>query len=270
MTDLKDKTAVITGAASGLGKALAAEFYRQGCHLALIDIDLAGLESTKRTLGNNRQAITIHRADVSVEQDIIAARSEILSIHKRIDILVNNAGVSISRYFEQMDLADYRQLFDINFWGTVYASRHFLADLKKQDDSRLVNIISDFAFMGFPGKTAYSSSKSAVLGFTNALKTELADTGVKVCLVVPPPLDTGLVKNSKHIDDQKRENEARFIKQKGLPIDKTAKRIVRQIRKGKYRIIIGRMMFWVDIAARLFPTLLHRLIGKNKGRFDFV
>jgi short-subunit dehydrogenase len=169
-----------------------------------------------------------------------------------------------------MDLIDFKKLFDINFWGTVYCTKHFLPDLKKQNDSRLVNIISDFAFMGFPGKTAYGSSKSAVLSFTNALKTELADTNVKVCFVVPPPLDTGLVKNSRHIDNKKRESEARFLEKNGLPVDKTARRMVKQIRKGKYRIIIGGMMFCMDIIARLFPTLLHRLIGKNKRRFDFV
>jgi len=154
--------------------------------------------------------------------------------------------------------------------GTIYFTKHFLPDLKKQNEARVVNIISDFAFIGFPGKTAYGSSKSAVLGFTNALKTELADTNVKVCFVVPPPLDTGLIRNSKHIDEKKRESEARFLEKNGLPIDKTAKRTVKQIRKGKYRIIIGRMMFGIDIIARLFPTLLHRLIGKNKRRFDFV
>jgi short-subunit dehydrogenase len=270
MTDLKDKVVVVTGAAKGLGKALAAEFCRYGCHLALIDIDLIRLERTKSELQTPGQTITIHQADVSVEENIINARLDILNIHKHVDILVNNAGISISQNFEQIDLADYRQLFDVNFWGTVYPSKHFLPDLKKQEDTRLVNIISDFAFMGFPGKTAYGSSKSAVLGFTNALKTELADTNVKVCFVVPPPLDTELIKNGKHIDDKKRENEARFLEKNGLPLDKTANRIVKQIRKGKYRIIIGRMMFWVDIAARLFPTLLHRLIGKNKSRFDFV
>lgn len=270
MTDLKNRTAVVTGAANGLGRALAIELYRQGFHLALIDVNFSGLEETKRELEIKGQTISIHRADISNEENIIATRLDVLSIHKQIDIFVNNAGISISQNFEQIELVDYKQLFNINFWGTIYCSKHFLPDLKKQNDSRLVNIISDFAFMGFPGKTAYGSSKSAVLGFTNSLKTELADTNVKVCFVVPPPLDTGLVKYSKHIDDKKRKSEARFLAIAGSPIDKTAKRIVKQIRKGKYRIIIGRMMFGVDIIARLFPTLLHHLIGKHKKRFDFV
>jgi short-subunit dehydrogenase len=270
MISLKNKVAVITGAAGGLGKALATECYAQGCHLALIDIDLPGLEITKNGLEINSQIISIHYADVSIEQTIVSAKTEILTIHKRIDMLINNAGISISQNFEQMDVTDYKQLFDVNFWGTVYCTKHFLSELKKQNDSRLVNIISDFAFMGFPGKTAYGSSKSAVLGFTNAMKTELAETSVKICFVVPPPLATNIVKSGKHIDDKKKENEILFLQRNGLPVDRTAKKIIKLIKKGKYRIIIGTMMFWMDILARLFPTFLHRLIGKNKKRFDFV
>ena len=271
MKNLKSKVVIITGAANGLGKALAIEFYNQGSHLALLDVDLNGLELIKRKLIEiNGQRITIHQTDVSNEQSIIAARFEVVNTHKHVDCLVNNAGISISQNFEQIDLADYKKLFDVNFWGTVFCTRHFMQDLKQKPDSRLVNIISDFAFIGFPGKTAYGSSKSAVLGFTNALKTELTDTNVKVCFVVPPPLDTGLVKNSKHISDKKREREVRFLENNGFPLDKTAKRIVKQISKGKYRIIVGGMMFWIDIISRLSPTLLHHLIGKNKRRFDFV
>ena len=124
--------------------------------------------------------------------------------------------------------------------------------------------------MGFPGKTAYGSSKSAMWGFTNALKTELADTTVKVCFVVPPPLDTGLVKNSKHMDDEKREREAFFLAKNGMKLDKAAKKIVKQVGKGKFRIVVGPMMFWIDLIARLFPTRLHKLVGVNKKRFDFI
>jgi len=270
MTYLKNKVAVITGSANGLGKALATELYKQGFHLSLIDIDLQGLYKLKNELEINKQKITIHQADISNEQNIIATRLDILSSHQRIDVLINNASISISQPFAQVDLSDYKHLFDINFWGTIYCTKHFLPDLKNQNDSRLVNIISDFALMGFPGKTTYGSSKSAVMGFSNSLKTELADSNVKVCLVIPPPLDTLLVKNSNHINNIKRENEALFLKKNGMRLDKAAQRIIRQIRKGKYRIIIGAMMFWIDLASRLFPTTLHNLISKNKKRFDFI
>lgn len=270
MYGFKNKVVVITGAANGLGKALAVEFQRRGCHLALLDRDVQGLERVRDELAANGPTVTVHPVDVSSEQDIRAARLDILRMHGGIHVLVNNAGISISQNFEQMDLTDYRALFNVNFWGTIYCAKHFLPDLKRQNQSRLVNVISDFAFMGFPGKTAYGASKSAVLGFTNALKTELSGTTVRVCYVVPPPLDTGLVKNGKHTDEAKRAREARFLEKHGLPLEKTARAIATQIGRGKFRIIIGTMMFWIDLAARGFPTLLHDLIGKNKGRFDFV
>jgi short-subunit dehydrogenase len=270
MLALKKKVVVVTGAANGLGKALATEFYRQGCHLALIDIDLIGLEKIQTELEIPGQTISVHHADVSIEKNVIVARTQILQIHQHINILVNNAAISISQDFSKIDLADFRQVVEINFWGTICCSKHFLPDLKEQSDARLVNIISGFASMGFPGKTAYCSSKSAVSGFSNAIKTELADSTVKVCLVIPPALNTNLVKNNKHVNEEKKELEARFLEKNGLPLDVTAKRIVSGIRRGKYRIIIGNMMFASDVVARFFPTLLHRAMGKSKNKFDFL
>lgn len=270
MTDFTSKVAVITGAANGLGKALAKELDSQGCHLALIDIDFNGLRQLKDELQNSAQQITLHKADISSEQDVITARQQVISHHGRIDILINNAGISISQPFDQIDLADYKGLFGVNFWGTIYCTKHFLQDLKEQRDSRLINVISHFALMGFPGKTAYGSSKSAVLGFTNSLKTELEGTNVKVCLVIPPPLDTGLVRSGKHINDIKKQNETKFLEKNGMPLNLAARLIARGIGKGKYRIVIGKMMFFIDLVSRLLPTALHNLISKKKSRFDFV
>lgn len=270
MRDLKDKVVVITGSANGLGKALATEFYKQGSHLALIDIDIEGLLKLKSELKTETQNITIHQTDISKEQEIIISKQIIIDQHKRINILINNAAISISQTFDDINLAEYKRLIEINFWGTVYCSKQFLPELKQQSDSRLVNIISDFALLGFPGKTSYGSSKSAVMGFTNSLKTELTGTSVRACLVIPPPLDTGLVKNSTHIDDDKRKKEVEFLRKNAMPVDQAAKRIIKQVRKGKYRIVIGTMMFWIDLFSRLFPTIIHNLIGKNKKRIDFV
>lgn len=125
MTDLTNKVAVVTGSANGLGKALATELFRQGCNLALLDINIDGLAKLKAALQSDYQKITIYNVDISQEQQIIYARTEILEQHQRIDILINNAGVSMSQTFDQLELADYKWLFDINFWGTVYCTKHF-------------------------------------------------------------------------------------------------------------------------------------------------
>jgi short-subunit dehydrogenase len=270
MPELTYKVAVITGSANGLGKELAREFFRRGYNLALLDIDTEGLEKIKNELTNDIQIVTVHTTDISKEEQVITTRLEILQKHKTIDILINNAGVSISQTFDQVTVSDFKWLFEINFWGTVYCSKHFLADLRKEDNSHLVNIISNFALVGFPGKTTYASSKSAIMGFTNSLKTELVYTNIKVSLVIPPTLDTGLVRNGKYADEQKHRNEISFIAKKGMPIEKAAKKIVLQVIKGKYRIVIGSRMFLIDLLSRLFPTTIHRLTGKYKRQFDFV
>jgi short-subunit dehydrogenase len=270
MIHLQGKVVVITGSANGLGKALAKEFYKRGCHLALIDIDIFGLQSLIAEFKSEKQTISIHHTDISKEEEIIKMRSSIIATHNKIDILINNAGISISQPFEQVKISDFKTLFDTNFWGTVYCTKHFLPDLTKQTGSRLVNIISDFALMGFPGKTTYGSSKSAIMGFTNSLRTEHTDNKMKICMVIPPPLATNIVRNGKHFDNKKMDNEIKFLEKNGMQIDKAAFKIVKQIIRGKYRIIIGPMMFWVDLFSRMFPTLLHVAIGRNKKRFDFI
>lgn len=267
MKDLRSGVAVITGAAGGLGKALAAEFYRRGYHLALLDVDSGGLEQTRQELEQVGQPITIHPTDVSDPEKVAAAREEILRIHGNVHILVNNAGISISRNFENLDPADFRRLMEVNFWGTIYCTRAFLPVLQQQGSARIVNIISGFARMGFPGKTAYAASKSAVLGFSHSLSTELEGSGIRVCAVIPPPLNTGLVRNGKHISEAKREEEVRFMEKHALPLQLTANRVVRGVGKGKFLIVIGHRTTLMDFLARFFPTRLHRLIGQRKVKF---
>jgi short-subunit dehydrogenase len=270
MKDLRDKTVVITGAANGLGKALAKAFYRHGSQLALIDIDMNGLESLKKELEKEDQLITIYQADISSEEQVSAVKRLIVEQHKGVDILVNNAGISISQLFNEVAISDFRKLIDVNFWGTVLCSRYFMPDLLAQSQSHLVNIISGFALLGFPGKTCYGSSKSAIMGFSNALKTEISHTTLRISLVIPPALDTGLVWGGPHMGEDKRQKEAVFMKKNAMPIEKAAEKIIRGIRKGKYRIVAGRMMFWTDLAARIFPTRVHEFIGRNKRKYDFV
>jgi short-subunit dehydrogenase len=144
-----------------------------------------------------------------------------------------------------------------------------LPAIKKQKGI-VVNVISDFALMGFPGKTTYGSSKAAVMGFTHCLYTELAGTGVAVSLVIPPPMATGIVMQGKHIDAQKQLNEMRFLQQKGMPVEKAARKIADKIKRRKLRIVTGGMMQAIDVVSRIFPTITHRLIAKRKGTFDFI
>jgi short-subunit dehydrogenase len=265
-----NKTAIITGAANGLGRALATELYSRGCNLALMDIDLAGLQQLKDNFQNNGQEISIHQADVSVEDDVITARQEILAHHKHIHLLINNAGICSGRLFSQLEMEDHKKIFEVNFWGTVHCTRHFLPDLEKQQKAWLVNVVSAFALMGFPGKTAYSASKAAIVGFTNSLQAELTGNNLKLSLVFPPPLDTGLVTNGTHIDAVKKQNEISFIRKNGMPLQKAAYIIINGIQKDLYRIKVGRYVQLADLASRIIPALLPGLIRRSLKRIDFI
>jgi short-subunit dehydrogenase len=267
--NLIGKTVVITGAANGLGKALALCLLKQGCNLGLIDIDNVNLNTLYKSIAGNQQKISLHLVDISVEANVQKVCAEVLTIHTTVDILINNAAISISQSFEQVDIKDYHRLMDVNFWGTVYCTRYFLPYLKHTKGA-LVNIVSDFALMGFPGKSTYSSSKAAIMAFTYCLKTELAETGVNISLVIPPPMNTRIVLNGKHSSAEKKQNEMLFLQKHGMQVDKAASRIVVKIKQGKFRIVVGRMMWGIDIMSRLFPTLTHKFIASQKDTFDFV
>jgi short-subunit dehydrogenase len=270
MPQLNKQVAVITGAANGLGKALAYALHRQGYHLALLDIDAPGLAQLQADFSGSALRISIHAVDISKEEDVKQAGLEILMTHRQVNMLINNAAVSISQPFKQLSLSDYKRLFDVNFWGTVHCTKVFLPELLQYPGSRLVNVISGFALMGFPGKISYGASKSAVMGFTNTLYTELAGTNVKVCLVIPPPMHTGIVARGLHIDENKRAREDAFLAQNGMAVEQVAAAIVSKVQAGRYRIVIGAATWWMDLGCRLFPGLVHGMIGRNKKRVDFI
>lgn len=267
---MPNKSAIITGAANGLGRALSIALYNSGYGLALIDIDEEGLTRLKDEIQRDGQTISVHTLDISDESKVIKCRQAILAIHTRIDVLINNAGISISQPFGEVEMEDFQRLFQVNFWGTVYCTKHFLPDLKKKAGSHIVNIISVFAAMGFPGKSTYGASKSAVMGFTNSLRTELIGTSVSLSLVIPPALDTGIIARGKHINEVMRQKEIEFLQQNAMPVDRVAAIIVTKMHRNKYRIVIGRQTFWMDTAARLFPGLMTWLIAKRKKRIEFV
>jgi len=267
MYSFANKICIITGAANGLGKALATLLHRQGAHLVLIDTNIDGLTTLRTMLENGRQSVVIYAADVSDEAAVAAIARDIQVLHRHADVLINNAAISISLPFEQMQTADHNRLFDVNYWGTVHVTRHFLPLLKNSPDSRLVNIISAFALMGFPGKTAYASSKAAVMGFSAALRAELASTGVKISLVIPPPMPTHIVSSGIYANPEKLLAENAFIRRNGMAPEKAAVKIVKGIKAARYRICIGPMIWWTDLASRLFPSLLSRIVMRK--RFPF-
>ena len=269
MTNPATQVAVITGAANGLGKALAFALHRRGYHLALIDIDRAGLELLLTALPPAAAVVSLHPTDVAQEAEVAQACADILRRHGRVDLLINNAGISISHPFAGLPAADFQRLMAVNFWGTVHCTRAFLPALLERPSSHLINIISGFAVSGFPGKTAYGASKGAILAFSNALQIELQGSSLRLSVVIPPPMPTAIVRRGLHHSAAGQAREDLFLQNRGWAPERVAERLLRQALAGRYRIVIGRLMWGMDLAARIFPSLTQRLLGRYKDRLDF-
>jgi len=251
--------AAITGAASGIGRALAIEFAGRGCDLALADRDEAGLKALAAEIGRERK-ISVHRVDVGEPDDIAQFASEATATHPALNILVNNAGVALLGQFDEIDQAQMKWLFDINFWGVVHGTRAFLPHLKAQAEAHIVNVSSIFGIIAPPGQSAYAAAKFAVRGFSESVRHELAmgDSKVKLSVVHPGGVATSIARSSRTgvgVTDNARR--AQMIERfenaaKTTPKD-AALRIIRGIQKNEPRILIGNDARFMDLLQRFRP-----------------
>jgi len=255
---LAGKTAVITGAAGGIGRALAVSLARRGCHLALADIDETGLAETAALASGPGLGVTCHRLDVADRRAVADFPGAALAAHPGVDLLVNNAGVALGGDFEQVAEADFEWLFDINFWGVVRMTRAFLPALKASAEARIVNISSLFGLIAPPGQTAYSASKFAVRGFSESLRHELAGTRIGVTTVHPGGVATSIARNARMsvtvTDTERARMERRFQRLLTMPPERAAEIIVSGIERRRPRIIVGRDAKLAALLERLMPV----------------
>jgi short-subunit dehydrogenase len=258
MSFLSDGMAVVTGAGSGIGRALAQQLAEAGSALALADVDEAGLFETAQSLGKKGALVTTHVVDVADEQGVRSFADDIKKSHGRTTLLVNNAGVSLHGDFEEISLDDFRWLMNINFWGTLYGVKYFLPMLKREPRAQIVNLSSVFGIIAPAGQCAYSASKFAVRGFTEALRHELDGGSVKVSCVHPGGIRTAIARRSRigaGASASKREaNIARFERLARTPPEKAAARILRGVERREPRILIGSDAYQIDIFQRLRPA----------------
>ena len=197
MSFLSGGVAVVTGASSGIGRALAQQLAIAGCSLALADIDEEGLQQTTQFLARNVAVVTTHVLDVSKEERVRGFAGEVEERHGRLSLLINNAGVSLHGDFDEISLDDFRWLMDINFWGTVYGVKYFLPLLRREPRAHIVNLSSVFGIIAPAGQIPYAASKFAVRGFTEALRHELAGSAVSVSCVHPGGIRTPIARHSR-------------------------------------------------------------------------
>ncbi len=273
MTFLREGTAVITGAASGIGRALAQQLAGAGASLALADLNQARLEETvaslpPRTAASANQAeISSHVLDVSNESAVQSFAQDVSRRHPRVTILINNAGVALLGNFNQISLEDFRWLMDINFWGTIYGVHYFLPLLKRQPRTHIVNLSSVFGLVAPAGQAAYCASKFAVRGFSEVLRHELQGSSVFVTSVHPGGIATDVARNARlgaHAPESLRtEAIKRFEKLATIPPEAAAARILQGIERREPRVLIGSDAKAMDLLQRLRPATYWHTLAKR-------
>ena len=266
---LAGRTAVITGAAGGIGRAIAMSLARRGCHLALTDIDETGMAGTADLTRGHGIRVSRHRIDVADRAAVANFPDIVIAEHGGVDVLVNNAGVAVGGTFEQVSDEDFEWLFEINFWGVVRMTRAFLPLLRASDDARVVNLSSIYGVVAPPEQTAYSASKFAVRGFTEALRHELEGSGVGVSVVHPGGVATSIAENARVPAETSEEEiarrRARYRKLLRLPPEVAGEAIVRGIERRQSRILVGSDAKVISLIARLLPASYWKILARRAG-----
>ena len=261
--------AVITGAAGGIGRALALEVAGRGAALALTDIDRAGLNSV--AAASNR--CSTHVCDIADPEAVHSLSTAVVAAHGAVHVLINNAGISVAGPVEDLTLADFKWAMGVNFWGVLHSCQAFLPHLRaaagRGEGAAVCNVLSDFALFSLPTKAAYGASKHAARALTEALGAELHGTGISVTAAYPGATATGLVLRGYAIDEMKRARESEFLA-RGMRAETVARHIVQGLERGKARVLIGRDTRMVDAATRLAPGLFHAAVRRFWRRVPFL
>jgi short-subunit dehydrogenase len=259
---LQGGVAVITGAASGIGAALAANLAGRGVNLALADRNAAGLAAAAavaRAKGvPTGVKVTEHVLDVRDADALTALPEAVLAEHGRVTVLVNNAGVALIGTFEQTTLDDFAWLMDINFWAPVRLTKAFLYALHREPAAHIVNISSIFGIAAPPGNSAYCAAKFGVRGFSESLRHELEESTVTLTVVHPGGIKTEIA-NSARLSQSVDPDEARVGKEEFNKLLKTtpeqaAEQIAQAILKRQGRLLIGGDARMLDRIQRIFPS----------------
>ena len=257
---LSDNVAVITGAASGIGRALAVGLEAKGCHLALVDIDAEGLEHVRRELGGSLQRVTTHVANVADRTRMRDLAGEVAQVHVAVHVLINNAGISHEAAFPQTSLDDWERIVGVNLWGVIHGCHFFMPLLAKAERAHIVNMSSMLGIIAMPGQTAYSTTKFAVRGFSEALAEELRATSVGVTVVYPGAVATNILRRARGDDPELLRRLVQWYEQSAMPPEHAAARIIRAIERGSPRLLISAETRFGDLARRLLPVAGNTLV----------
>ena len=268
MKDFQNKVAVITGAGSGIGRALARDLAAAGARLALSDVNQVGLQETADSLGLGSDRLITEAFDVADRDAFYAFAERVTGHFGAAHMVFNNAGVALGATVEDMSYEDFEWLMGINFWGVVYGTKAFLPHIKAAGEGHIVNVSSVFGLIGVPTQSAYNASKFAVRGFTEALRQELEMEGGRVsCTSVHPGgIKTNIARNARmgagvekitgDVDKARRDFEKMF---RTTP-EEASQTILKGVKGNKRRVLIGSDARAIDSMQRLMPTAYQRIM----------
>jgi short-subunit dehydrogenase len=264
------RVAAITGASSGIGRALAIELAARHCHLALCShSNVAALEETARLAARRGVKITTARVDVANREQVRDWAAQVVRDHGKVNLVINNAGVAFSGTVDGTTYKDYAWVMGINYWGVVHGTKEFLPHLIAAGEGHIVNVSSIFGLFAQPGMSAYNSSKFAVRGFTEALRQELdlARNGVSATCVHPGGVKTNIAASSRMSDsvrqvtggdaDQSRRQFERLLR---TTAEDAARAILAGVRRNARRVLIGVDARAADSLQRVLPAAYQRFV----------
>lgn len=269
MKHFANKVAAITGAASGIGRALALDLAGRGCDVAISDVDDEGLAVTAERAKAKGVVVTTRHLDVADRADVFAWADEVVADHGRVNLIFNNAGVALGATVADMAIEDFEWLMGINFWGVVHGTQAFLPHLEAAGEGHIVNISSVFGLVGIPTQSAYNAAKFGVRGFTEALRLELdlADNGVSCTTIHPGGIKTNIARNARmtaregelveDLEKGRKDLERAFI----TSPEKAAKVILSAVEQDRRRAMIGPDAYGFLGLSLLGPAVYQRIIG---------
>jgi NAD(P)-dependent dehydrogenase (short-subunit alcohol dehydrogenase family) len=270
MKSLANKIVALTGAASGIGRSLAVQLAERGCHLALADVDMSGLQATQAMLPKTIK-VTTHQVDVANRERVYQWAEEVASAHGGVDVLINNAGVVTRCSIDDISYEDFDWVFDIVFYGVLYGCKAFLPHLRRRPEGHIVNISSVNGFFPFPENGPYNCAKHAVKALSQTLMQELRDSPIQVTSVHPGGIKTNIVRSGRFIKSKdpgatSESATAEFDRIARTSPEKAASVIIQGILADKKRVLIGVDAHIIDILVRLFPQGFSNFIGRSSAR----
>jgi short-subunit dehydrogenase len=262
MRELRERVVVITGAAGGIGGALALAFARRGSVLALVDLDGAGLDRVRQAAVELGARASVHVANVGDRQALQRVRDEVLAAHGRVDVLINNAGMTIYSLFEAIQPEELERIVAVNFLAVVHGCQVFLPALRDAGRGHIVNVASMSGFAGMPFQSLYCATKFAVRGFTEALRTELDSVGIGVTCVMPGTTRSQILASASSRDPVLTAALSKLLVRHGGSPDKLARRIVRGVRWNRAEVRGQLDSVLLDLTKRHFPWLVRWFMGQ--------